>query len=833
MSTTGASVEPEIWTVRNIEWPLPAKIAGAIYLKLWQSTVQLQQQQQYAQGQGGLFAKVAAATSARPNTAETAVPTGAPGITVDSVSGGSNVTTTANSPNASAGPVDSNATFLTGFMSRVLGPAANAPGVGNIDSLPPSPDVQYYVRPPRPGCVASSNGWIVAAVECTSELSSLSNDGKVNTSTNNVSNNPYVLRLISRWNVRRANFSDQWIPLPPPTTIKQQHTDCSIRHVFVDPTASHTLISAANGELYYLHSAAGSSSVLQSSTQHQQSHAVSPSHGQVVKLAGFGMMSSKPEWLTGVPATSVSSSTPTAASAAPSSLQSNPTQQGLTGSQKPIQVGLSLYTFVTAVAWDRERGTEGSTKKILLGTSAGEIYEYSLSSANASGVATSESKINDSYISAHQPVLLHKLYHSTGSNLQVLQKPSSSRSSDMSSSSDSSEVGAAVTGLYFERLRTGLLVIAATSGKNKRTRFYTFYSPHSSSFRMVLSSADNNNNKTTLQELPGSIDSADLRLCNDYFALRTATGIFYGTIDRSLSGPAGLSGGGSVVIDSGMISYDILTQQQRSSKAYFQTSIPVSLALTPHHIVTLSDTNEVCFINRVVQKVVQREHIDCFNNSANSSMATEFLDTAAFSSVGELIMDIRRPDQVWLRKCRSLVHISPNQEDRDVWKFTLFKCLEPSVQYVVVGQPGAGQGRSSVSKFGNYSMSEEEKTKESLFEQAKSLCTSSSQKSVVTAVRAEYCLFQGHGDLAAKYLAQCPVSLKPFADTAIRLALPKLEIDDPQGYGTQKAWSCLAGSNLPLITYCKFWKVFLELDRMMSSPNVLILGRFSFMSLYA
>ena len=40
--------------------------------------------------------------------------------------------------------------------------------------------------------------------------------------------------------------------------------------------------------------------------------------------------------------------------------------------------------------------------------------------------------------------------------------------------------GAVVTALYFERLRTGLLVLAATSGKHKRTRLHTFYSRSSS-----------------------------------------------------------------------------------------------------------------------------------------------------------------------------------------------------------------------------------------------------------------------------------------------------------------------------------------------------------------
>jgi hypothetical protein len=55
--------------------------------------------------------------------------------------------------------------------------------------------------------------------------------------------------------------------------------------------------------------------------------------------------------------------------------------------------------------------------------------------------------------------------------------------------------------------------------------------------------------------------------------------------------------------------------------------------------------------------------------------------------------------------------------------------------------------------------------------------------------------------LAAKYLAQCPPVLEPFADTAIRLALPMLQIDDPQSYGGSAQARASLKSNLPLITY--------------------------------
>ena len=567
------------------------------------------------------------------------------------------------------------ASYFSGFMSRVLNPVNPSEDIKEEEATNPS--ASRPLRPPRARCVATANSWMVAALECPGDSP--------------------TLRLVSRWNVRRMSGVDNWMALPPPVS----GGDGRVAHVFVDPTGCHTLVSARNGEAYYHHS---SLRILQ-------------------KLVGFGRNAdgSWPKDLSGVSATS---QVHAPAHSQTSSLVS-PT----------IQAGLSAGAYITAVAWDRERGTEGSTKKILLGTSSGEIYEYSLVSPNSNTAEDQE----DSFT---QPILLHQL------------------------NSD-----AAVTGLAFERLRTGLLVMCCTSGRNKRTRFYTFYSAHSSSFRMVLADEAH----ASLVELPGSVDYGDLRICNDNVCLRTATGIYYGTIDRAQSGPA--FAGGSMIVDSGILPYD-----ERSS-------VPVSVALTPHHIITLSENNEVRFINRVAQRVIQRERVDWVTQSNSSNLDESHM------AIGELMMDIRRPDQVWLRKARSLVHISPSQEDRDVWKFTLFKCLEmQSSRLTSSPQKGGGGSRTSA-------MTEDEKAQEALFEQAKSLCTNPSQKAVVTAVRAEYHLSQGRGELAAKYLAQCPPVLEPFADTVVRLALPMLHIDDPQSYGGSAQARASLKSNLPLIAY--------------------------------
>lgn len=77
-----------------------------------------------------------------------------------------------------------------------------------------------------------------------------------------------------------------------------------------------------------------------------------------------------------------------------------------------------------------------------------------------------------------------------------------------------------------------------------------------------------------------------------------------------------------------------------------------------------------------------------------------------------------------------------------------------------------------------------------------------SQKAIVSAVRAEYHLSQGRADLAAKYFAQCPSSLMPFADTAGRLALPMLGIEETRCLqNSSKANLALSNSNMALITF--------------------------------
>lgn len=874
--------EAPIFTTRPVDWPMASKLPLAAYAKLLQqarragqqqlgaylqatsssaagaSSTAATQQQQHRRTHSGAAA-AAAQQPQQSTTTSAATATGDAAATAETTTTGGGATSEAPPPDSS------NSNYLSSLMSRVLSNPAGATssstahqqshGAGSaLDDLfrveqavlqqqeqfkqqsasasqhmrsssgsgitPSTADssasstttaTHRWLRPPRPHCVAAANGWIVACVECPPASGSSS----TSTTTTMEQQHPgATLRLVSRWNVRRgATAADQFVVLPPPVPVGSAHDSSAttsptttatatatainqvaatrIVHVFCDPTGSHTLLSAANGECYYLH---GSGSSVSSSTSNRQQSATAAR-----KLAGFGPPTATDSFstarvnLTGVTAVSVAH------------------QSTVAAAQARIQQGLSPDSHVTAVAWDRERGTEGHSKTVLLGTSAGEIYEYSLSSGGSDGGSSSEQQQQHKL-----PVLLHRLY-----------RPATA-------TADPSEVGAAVTGLYTERLRTGLLVLAATSGRHKRTRFYTFYSAHSSSLRHCLADQQH----AVLQELPGSVDFANLVLCGDHFALRTQTGIYYGTLDRSLTGPAVLSGGSSIITESGILPYESTAMTASSGAKHHHhrsgsssssgAAMPVSLALTPHHIVTLhesafNNSNEVRFLNRVAQKCIQKERIDIMLGGTDyhpHGGSDSILGGAAHG--GEFMMDIRRPDQIWLRKGRSLVHISAAQEDRDVWKFTLRKGLElrttatsstgqsskttaaasakgQSASSLLMSSSAAAAASGSVAA---QELTDEEKAQEALFEQAKTLCTNASQKAVVTAVRAEYHLQHGRGELAAKYLSQCPASLEQFADTAIRLALPKLGIDDPQSYGgSLEARACLEASNLPLITY--------------------------------
>ena len=337
--------------------------------------------------------------------------------------------------------------------------------------------------------------------------------------------------------------------------------------------------------------------------------------------------------------------------------------------------------------------------------------------------------------------------------------------------------GGAVGGVFFQRITGGVggiagrsavgkdesssghvIVLASTGGSHRHTRLHTFRSEvglASLTLRSAFSRQAEGAGRGSFIELPGSVDFADLRSCNDCFALRTETGIYYGTMERT---------GGGGVADAGLLPYDITNGKKGATGVIVA---PSSIGVTPHHFVTLNTTNEVKFVNRVARKVIQQEKVDWMSLSQSAS-------SDEYGGGGEILMDVRRHDQIWLRRGRSLVHISSSCEDRDVWKYTLMKCIEAAPIH----------STSNWADDGSSALLSEEKHVEIQFELAHSLCTNAvgtimsplpslllvtplitrlfylphllipepkSQKAVVNAVRAEYHLSQGELCLLCSY----------------------------------------------------------------------------------
>ena len=96
-------------------------------------------------------------------------------------------------------------------------------------------------------------------------------------------------------------------------------------------------------------------------------------------------------------------------------------------------------------------------------------------------------------------------------------------------------------------------------------------------------------------------------------------------------------------------------------------------------------------------------------------------------------------------------------------------------------------------------MSTEEKLEDARFEIARSQCSNTTQKSVVGVARAEFHFERGRRDIAAKYFAQAPPVLSPFASTALRLSLPSLGVGIHESSNSSNNLN--TNSNGPLITY--------------------------------
>ena len=871
-TSSAAQQSPPIWSARGVEWPLPSAVNHGTYRKWRKESKSLGAALGIKNSGIRLLDNTNGSSSSSSNKNNNSA-TSNNSSSHNNHAGNQSQQQQHQQQLSSSSQNDTASTGyagLSGIMGRVLGASnTTSSGVGTagaslasltneIEQEDMNISVTRQVLPPKAKCVASANGWIVAVVECAhpppssssstssssssmmmhsntqqSQQSAYSTRGNSNSSNNtaNNTNTPLVtkngmpltslvppLRLISRWNVRRNTSAmgtdgNQLVPLPPPVRPIDNTTDPpnfgQIVHTFIDPTGCHILLSAKNGEAYYLHSTSK----------------------KVRKLSGFGP---NPD------------GTYTSSSSSSSSGGYNPgvAMKDAIGTSGPdamskVQTGLTPGSYVTAVGWDRDRGTEGSTKRIILGTSMGELYEYALVSPNAASSKSSSSGgggggsssfsggggeegggSSKSMLSAFDaragelgmeneeepidsPVLLRRLNPlMTGSSGSVSTTGGSGGGSVNNSATmaDGGNTGA-VGGILFQRMIGGVggitnsdtgkegggyvVVLASFGGVHKHTRLFSFRSePSSSNKELTLRSAflrsAQGGGKGSFVELPGSVEFADLRSCNDGFAMRTETGIYYGTIERMASAVS--IGGG--VVDAGILSYEsILGNGGRGGSC-----IPSSIGVTPHHFITLDSGNEVRFINRVYGKVIQKERVDWLSVSQSASGSDVHGGDAA-----ELLMDIRRPDQIWLRKGRSLVHISSSCEGRDIWKYTLARCIDDNT---LSSHPSSAVHGASGDD--NVLQKSDEKHIENQFEYAKSLCNNQSQKATVNVARAEYHLSRGKTELAAKYLAQCPSSIMPFADTSARLALPMLGMEEGNSI---KANESLANSNMALITF--------------------------------
>ena len=477
-----------------------------------------------------------------------------------------------------------------------------------------------------------------------------------------------------------------------------------------------------------------------------------------------------------------------------------------------VQLGITPGSFVTAVGWDADRGTEGSTKRIVLGTSHGELYEYSLSGPGGpsdappgggrsrgppGGGGADPSDPADGPLDA--PVLLRRL---NTNPVRSGVRPD----------------GGAVGGVLLRRLSPSppgpaggrpatasagarLAVLAATGGPGRRTRLHTFARSGPAGPCAVRSAFAGGPGGGaaggTYVELPGSVDSADLVGCpaDGTFALRTETGIYRGSVERvAFAGSSGGANGRAADPDgdgAGLLTYGSLRAGPPGPGGRAPAA-PSSAVATPHHLVCLHPgpaADEVRFVSRAGRRTVQAERVDWSPGGGDGGgprgVRGPSSRGAAARAEAELVADARRPDQVWLRRGWDLVHISSGREDRDVWRYTLERCAERSAAEAGGHRSrGGGSGRPASPNDGG---GEEEddaarraRADEARFDHARSLCSTTTEAAVADAVRAEVHLARGRARLAASYMARCPPALVPFDAAALRLASPALGRDGPR-----------------------------------------------------
>ena len=213
-----------IWISRNVEWPVPHTLAQSLLLTCADGTFT---------GNGGCDAGEFSGT---------------PSIGVGD--------TASSNPDETSAATGGAGSYITGLFSRVLPTnttSASNHTQGNSNSSETTSNWRSgnnkRILSPSKHCVASSNGWIVAAVE-------VSPSHDMSDTVDNV-------KLISRWNVRRGTTHAEETIVPLPMSKSNSKSSDVIKSVFIDPTGCHVLVSTSSGVAFHLHSSSTKARKLQ------------------------------------------------------------------------------------------------------------------------------------------------------------------------------------------------------------------------------------------------------------------------------------------------------------------------------------------------------------------------------------------------------------------------------------------------------------------------------------------------------------------------------------------------------------------------------------------
>ena len=283
--------------------------------------------------------------------------------------------------------------------------------------------------------------------------------------------------------------------------------------------------------------------------------------------------------------------------------------------------------IIESVAWNNALGTETSTKKILIGTNRGLIYETMI-----------EDK--DKYFKKIHDLCGDELGANGGA-------ASAAAGGNAAGIGDLLQATTPVSGLYME-----LFPSSADAGEANHKWFVMAATPNRQ-FQFIggptfenLFAKYTGSIPNAFKDFPGGLNYAELRFFSKYQARsKSATadscawlngvGIYYGNL----------------VFGSQDKGQDVL--QNGKLLAYPNAQPPLSLTMTEFHFL-LVHKNRLLAINQLSEEIVYEE----------------VLNTATFGEMQGLATDSRK-DTVWLYSDKFVFAVDILKEDRDAWKLYL------------------------------------------------------------------------------------------------------------------------------------------------------------------